>query len=288
MQKPSSVPRFQQWRLALCRAAATSTGNIGELWVSLLEKAYAKVHGSYHALQGGSVCDALVDLTGGVAFKVKFGPDEEGGPYCTRPSEGPEPVQRLFAQLRDWLRAGHIVTAMAKDKDAAAAADAAAAGEGYDDEGEGSAFGAAAGAGGVRGADGLCGLELNQLYTVIDARYADEATPLVRLHCAFPHGVWTGPWSASAPEWSRLENREFRESVADTLDGPAGTFWMPFSDFADIFNRSYVCRSFPPSWHQLTLHCGWMGPSAGGPYHLNGHFNGTWAYNPQFRVIVRK
>ncbi len=22
---------------------------------------------------------------------------------------------------------------------------------------------------------------------------------------------------------------------------------------------------FPPTWHQLTLHCGWQGPSAGGP-----------------------
>ncbi len=47
---------------------------------------------------------------------------------------------------------------------------------------------------------------------------------------------------------------------------------MPYCrDFSSFFNRIDVCRLFPPSWHQLTLHCGWQGPSAGGPYwHSNG------------------
>jgi hypothetical protein len=43
-----------------------------ELWPSLIEKAYARLHGGYAAIATGSVADALVDLTGGVVSKISL------------------------------------------------------------------------------------------------------------------------------------------------------------------------------------------------------------------------
>jgi hypothetical protein len=107
--------------------------NVGELWPSLVEKAYAKVgdgyqyapalchvmpingphtictpwsqiHGSYSAIEGGSVADCLTDLTGGVTTKIKLDP---------RSADWSSAAQ-LWQQLQDWLAEGAVVACKAK------------------------------------------------------------------------------------------------------------------------------------------------------------------------------
>lgn len=40
------------------------SGTAGETWVPLIEKAYAKLHGNYCSIAGGTESDAIEDLTG--------------------------------------------------------------------------------------------------------------------------------------------------------------------------------------------------------------------------------
>ena len=43
-----------------------------EFWMSLMEKAYAKIHGSYEALDAGFMNESLVDLTGAAPGSIKI------------------------------------------------------------------------------------------------------------------------------------------------------------------------------------------------------------------------
>lgn len=45
----------------------------------MVEKAYAKLHGSYEGLGGGHALEAFVDLTGGIAERIRIVP----GDYST-------------------------------------------------------------------------------------------------------------------------------------------------------------------------------------------------------------
>lgn len=49
-----------------------SCTDTNEFWLAMVEKAYAKLHGSYEALISGHALEAFVDLTGGMAERMQI------------------------------------------------------------------------------------------------------------------------------------------------------------------------------------------------------------------------
>lgn len=62
-----------------------STANGNELWVIIMEKAWAKMHGNYERIEAGLCCNAMRDLTGAPSMS-----------YLTASTEG------LPDMLVDW------------------------------------------------------------------------------------------------------------------------------------------------------------------------------------------
>ena len=58
-----------------------SCSQLHELWVPLIEKAYAKLHGCYEALISGFIDDALNDMTGLVAEKIQLHNEQKIFPH---------------------------------------------------------------------------------------------------------------------------------------------------------------------------------------------------------------
>ncbi|NXT26637.1 CAN14 protein, partial [Syrrhaptes paradoxus] len=224
-------------------------------WGALLEKAYAKLYGSYEDLQIGQVSEALVDFTGGVNISIKLAaapPDlwdiltratysrslmgcqtHLGVYFCSFSL----PCIQATKVLKNGLVAGHA-------------------------------------------------------YTVTGIRKVtcqDGPENLVRLRNPWGKIEWKGDWSDSSYKWELLSPKEkilLRKKKED------GEFWMSLQDFKIHFVDLMICKLTPDLMSQedgkkwmYSLKSGrWVkGSTAGGS---RGFCNGTFWMNPQYWLNV--
>ncbi|XP_050357971.1 calpain-B isoform X6 [Nymphalis io] len=228
-----------------------------EFWSALLEKAYAKLHGSYEALKGGSTCEAMEDFTGGVTEMYEI-------------TELPPNFYTIL--LKAYERNSLMGCSIEPDPNVLEAETPA---------------------GLIRGhAYSVTRVK----YVDIETPGRAGKIPLLRLRNPWGNEAeWNGAWSDKSPEWRFIPESE-KEELGLTFDDD-GEFWMAFKDFASHFDRVEICNLNPDSldpeecpegctkkWEMSVFEGEWVrGVTAGG---CRNYLESFWK-NPQYTVTLK-
>ncbi|XP_028926069.1 calpain-10 isoform X1 [Ornithorhynchus anatinus] len=225
-------------------------------WLPLLEKAYAKLHGSYEHLWAGQVADALVDLTGGLAERWTL---KETGRSGEKPSGRSSSEKTVFQRLLHLKDQCVISCSVLSSR------------QGASDLGEFHAF------------------------IVSDVRdvCSDSGGRLLLLRIQNPWGrrCWQGAWREGGEGWNRLDSKLASELLSMVQEGE---FWVEEEEFVREFDEVtvgypvteegclqslYSERAFR---HTQKLSGAWVaGQSAGGCRN-----NSSFPSNPKFWLRV--
>eukprot|EP01060_Flectonema_neradi_P035860 TRINITY_DN670_c1_g1_i4.p1 TRINITY_DN670_c1_g1~~TRINITY_DN670_c1_g1_i4.p1 ORF type:complete len:724 (+),score=135.22 TRINITY_DN670_c1_g1_i4:81-2252(+) len=186
---------------------AKNVGQPTELWCSLLEKAFAKLHGSYGSIRGGPPECALQDLTGWPSERMEW--DDKG----------------LFAKLLSYDQQQFLMTLATSGED----------NTNYD------------GGGKTKGTNmnaeyEKVGLVCGHAYSLIQV-IESEGFQLCQIRNPWGEATqWNGDWSDTSPLWRKHPKTRSECQFRETNDG---TFWMPWNDIRKYFTEGAVCYAKP-------------------------------------------
>lgn len=221
-----------------------------EFWTPLLEKAYAKIHGSYQALVGGTTSEALVDFTGGLTEYIDI--------------HGEEKDKDIFTIIKKAYERGSLMGASIE-----ATSDS-------DKEAELS--------------NGLIKGHAYSITCVTELSIGGRTIQMIRLRNPWSGtSEWKGRWSDQSPEWTMISDYE-RNKIGLTFaaDGEFWMAFQDFRDnftrveichlspdsLDDSSQRKWYTQMFEGKWIQ--------GISAGG---CRNNID-TFATNPQYIITL--
>lgn len=193
-----------------CRGAfggpAFSRNSDNGQWVALLEKAYAKMFGSYQAIQRGTSLNAFRTLTGA---STEY--------YDLRSEEIAGNLEIIWSYLNCMIQSGFLLTASSIN-------------EGLNQSVQNLAD---------------KGIIENHSYTVLDAREVDlgngHSERLVKLRNPWGHKEWKGAWSNGSSNWTDYVRKQLNYYQTKS----EGVFWINLKDFHRNYSDLVVCKCHP-------------------------------------------
>ncbi|XP_044151507.1 calpain-8-like [Bufo gargarizans] len=228
-----------------------------EFWCPLLEKAYAKINGSYEALDGGHALESLVDFTGGV-----------GETYETAkpPADLFQRVKRTLIEKS--LTASSTVSYYNMNRPQRQ--------KFVDDVGE---------------TIDEMNIVAGHMYSITGAEEVTcdgKVVQIIRLRNPWGKTEWNGPFSDGSPEWDKVDPDVKAKLNVQNEDGET---WMPLEEYKNRFkvleicniHLSEVCCGDDFNWSLTEFNGSWQKDiSDGGKKGLD-----RFSTNPQYRIQLK-